>query len=57
MRPTSFECFAAGFFVAGFFFFAGGFFVGFGLDFFAGFDFNDDAARFSFPASAFRVEV
>ena len=57
MRPTTFERFVTGFFVAGFFFFEGGFFVGFGLDFFAGFDFNDAAARCNFPASAFRVEV
>ena len=51
MRPTTF---APGRFtrVAGFFFFAC-----FGLDFFAGFDFNDDAARFNFPASDLRVEA
>ena len=47
IRPTFFERFVAGFFFFAGFDFAGG----------AGFDFNDAAARFNFPASAFRVEA
>ena len=57
IRPTTFAR-VAGFFFARFFvddFFFVGFFTG--EFFFVGFAFNDAAARFSFPASAFRAEV
>ena len=54
MRPTTFARFD---FATGFFF-EGGFFAVFFVRFAIGFvAFNDAAARFSFPASAFRAEV
>ena len=49
--------FALTFVVIDFFVFEDDFLASFDLDFFAGEVFNDAAARFSFPASAFRAEV